>query len=197
MIDGSIYFAEPTDINPEPLTHILYAFADVSPDTGNITLTDSYADEQVCLCLRMYCYSSADTDSQKHFPGDSWDDTGNNLYGCLKQMFLLKMAHRNLKVSLSVGGYTYSQDGHFSFVTDATKRQTFVESALQLIEDYGFDGLDLDFEYPSSAEQGQGFADLITSLRSAFDTYQAQKGDATPYVLTVCQFIVSFPCSKS
>ncbi|EKM53324.1 glycoside hydrolase family 18 protein [Phanerochaete carnosa HHB-10118-sp] len=157
---------QPTDINPGPLTHILYAFADVSPDTGNITLTDSYADEQ------------------KHFPGDSWDEPGNNLYGCLKQMFLLKMAHRNLKVSLSVGGWTYSQDGHFSFVTDATKRQTFVESALQLMEDYGFDGLDLDFEYPSSTAQGQGFADLITSLRSAFDTYQAQKGDATPYLLT-------------
>jgi chitinase len=118
-------------------------------------------------------------------------------------MFLLKMAHRyhsllplcspcltplnyrNLKVSLSVGGWTYSQDGHFSFVTDATKRATFVSSALQLIEDYGFDGLDLDFEYPSSAAQGQGFADLISSLRSAFDSYAAGKGDTTPYVLTV------------
>lgn len=157
---------QPTDINPGPLTHILYAFADVSPDTGVISLTDSYADEQ------------------KHFPGDSWDEPGNNLYGCLKQLFLLKMAHRNLKVSLSVGGWTYSQDGHFSFVTDSGKRQAFVNSALQLIEDYGFDGLDLDFEYPSSTAQGQGFADLITSLRSAFDTYQAQKGDTTPYLLT-------------
>ncbi|GJE98248.1 glycoside hydrolase family 18 protein [Phanerochaete sordida] len=157
---------QPTDINTTPLTHILYAFADVSPDTGVISLTDSYADEQ------------------KHFPGDSWDETGNNLYGCLKQMFLLKMAHRNLKVTLSVGGWTYSQDGHFSFVTDAGKRQAFVTSALQIIEDYGFDGLDLDFEYPSSTAQGQGFADLMTSLRSALDSYQAQKGDTTSYLLT-------------
>lgn len=92
---------------------------------------------------------------------------------------------RNLKVSLSVGGWTYSQDGHFSFVTDATKRATFVSSAVQLIEDYGFDGLDLDFEYPSSTAQGQGFADLMTSLRTAFDQLQAKKGDATPYLLTV------------
>ncbi len=38
---------EPTDIVPAPLTLILYAFADVSPDTGHISLTDSYADEQV------------------------------------------------------------------------------------------------------------------------------------------------------
>ena len=39
---------EPTDIVPAPLTHILYAFADVSADTGGVALTDSWADEQVC-----------------------------------------------------------------------------------------------------------------------------------------------------
>ena len=48
MVSSSV---EPTDIVPAPLTHILYAFADVSADTGTISLTDSYADEQVCnLC---------------------------------------------------------------------------------------------------------------------------------------------------
>ncbi len=97
----------------------------------------------------------------------------------------MEQLSRNFKVSLSVGGWTYSQSGHFDFVTDATKRATFVSSALQLIEDYGFDGLDLDFEYPSSTAQGQGFADLLTSLRSSFDTYAAGKGDTTPYLLTV------------
>lgn len=78
-------FIEPTDINPAPLTHILYAFADVSPDTGVISLTDSYADEQVCKheSCEVKMISKA---SQKHFPGDSWDETGNNLYGCLKQV---------------------------------------------------------------------------------------------------------------
>ena len=79
------------------------------------------------------------------------------MYGCLKQLYLLKQAnryyfnstsarpsdtlHRNLKVLLSVGGWTYSQDGHFSFITDASKRATFVQDAVQLINDYAFDGL--------------------------------------------------------
>ncbi|KAF8201052.1 glycoside hydrolase superfamily [Mycena galopus ATCC 62051] len=157
---------QPTDIVTSTLTHILYAFADVDPTTGIISLTDLYAD------------------TQKHFPTDSWTETGNNLYGCLKQMYLLKLANRNLKVSLSIGGYTYSQDGHFAFVTDATSRATFVTSAVGMIQNYGFDGIDLDFEYPASAAQGQGFADLFTELRTAFDALAVQNGDSTPYQLT-------------
>ncbi|OSD07914.1 carbohydrate-binding module family 5 protein [Trametes coccinea BRFM310] len=157
---------QPTDINPTPLTHIIYAFADVSPDTGTISLTDSWADEQ------------------KHYAGDSWNDVGNNLYGNLKQLYLLKLQNRNLKVVLSIGGWTYSQYGHFSFVTDSTKRATFVTSAVSLIENYGFDGIDIDFEYPSSTAQASGFASLLTSLRTAFDNLQAQKGDSTPYELS-------------
>ncbi|KAH9896763.1 glycoside hydrolase superfamily [Cubamyces lactineus] len=157
---------QPTDIDPTDLTHILYAFADVSPDTGTISLTDSWADEQ------------------KHYPGDSWNDVGNNLYGCLKQLYLLKLQNRNLKVLLSIGGWTYSQYGHFSFITDSTKRATFVTSAVSLIENYGFDGIDIDFEYPTTPALASGYASLLTSLRTAFDNLQAQKGDSTPYELT-------------
>ncbi|KAI0659086.1 glycoside hydrolase superfamily [Cubamyces menziesii] len=157
---------QPTDIDPTDLTHILYAFADVSPDTGTISLTDSWADEQ------------------KHYAGDSWNDVGNNLYGCLKQLYLLKLQNRNLKVLLSIGGWTYSQYGHFSFITDSTKRATFVNSAVSLIENYGFDGVDIDFEYPTTPALASGYASLLTSLRTAFDNLQAQKGDSTPYQLT-------------
>lgn len=44
---------------------------------------------------------------------------------------------------------------------------------------------DLDFEYPADGTQGQGFADLLTALRSAFDALAEQNGDAQPYQLTV------------
>jgi chitinase len=59
--------AEPSDIAVKDITTILYSFADVKTD-GTIGLTDSYADEQ------------------KHYPGDSWNDQGNNVYGCIKQV---------------------------------------------------------------------------------------------------------------
>ncbi|KAG9311364.1 glycoside hydrolase family 18 and carbohydrate-binding module family 5 protein [Chiua virens] len=158
---------QPTDIDPSQLTHILYAFADVSPETGGVFLTDTWADEE------------------KHFSGDSWNESGNNLYGCLKQLYLLKLEHRQLKVLLSVGGWTYSQDGHFSFLADEGLQTNFVSSAVQLVQDYGLDGIDIDFEYPESETEGYNFLHLMTSLREAFDDLAIANGDTTPYELTV------------
>lgn len=43
---------------------------------------------------------------------------------------------------------------------------------------------DLDYEYPANTAQGQGFSDLITELRTAFNNLATQKGDSTPYELT-------------
>lgn len=51
------------------------------------------------------------------------------------------------------------------------------------------DDSDLDFEYPANAVQGQGFANLYTSLRTALDALAAKKGDATTYQLTVSFFL--------
>lgn len=37
-----------------PLVDVLYSFADVDPNTGAISLTDPYADEQVCYTHHDY-----------------------------------------------------------------------------------------------------------------------------------------------
>ena len=54
-----------------------------------------------------------------------------------------------------------------------------------MIEDYGLDGIDVDFEFPESSDQGAGLASLVTELRTAFDNLQKEKGDSTPYLVTV------------
>jgi len=43
---------------------------------------------------------------------------------------------------------------------------------------------DIDYEFPANSDQGQGLADLMTALRTAFDDLAKRKGDTTPYLLT-------------
>ncbi|KAJ6616452.1 glycoside hydrolase [Mycena sp. CBHHK59/15] len=116
------------------------------------------------------------------FRNESWSDSNNNLYGCLNQLYLLKLRNRNLKLLLSVGGASYASS--FSFLDDPTSRQEFVSSSVQLITDYGFDGIDIDMEFPKTASQGQNLADLSGELRAAFKKLEQANGNASHYQLS-------------
>ncbi|KAF6761288.1 glycoside hydrolase family 18 protein [Ephemerocybe angulata] len=156
----------PSLIPVNDLTHILYAFANVKSDTGEVTLSDDWADKDI------------------HYPGDSWNDSGNNLYGNFKAIYKLKQENRHLKVLLSIGGWTYSPSFHPVVVNPAARAQ-FVATSVKILEDYGLDGLDIDYEYPRADAEARGYVDLLCELRQALDQHAHAKGHGAHFALTI------------
>jgi len=50
---------------------------------------------------------------------------------------------------------------------DADKRSTFIDSAIEFCDTWGFDGIDIDWEWPNNTEQKTGFTTLLKELRNA------------------------------
>lgn len=82
---------------------------------------------------------------------DAWADiqkTNNGVPGGnFAQLKLLKNINPNLKNIISIGGWTLS--GDFSpMVSTAANRKTFIDSMIEWVKEYEFDGVDFDWEYP-------------------------------------------------
>lgn len=118
------------------------------------------------LCTHII-YSFAVLDSNTHLM-KSHDPSLDINQGYFKRIVGLKQQNRKLKVLLAIGGWTDSQDTKYSvMVSDATKRQNFIRHALRFIQQHGFDGLDLDWEYPKPGDR-LNFGIFVKELKAAF-----------------------------
>jgi len=95
----------------------------------------------------------------------------------------LRPRNPNLKILVSVGGWTWSKD--FSdAVHTGESRAKFVESAVDFVRRHDLDGFDVDWEYPglpgdgnvNRPEDKQNFSMAMADLRVALDKEGAARG---------------------
>merc|ERR1711973_432802 len=133
----------PVDIDPSLCTHMIYAFAKFGPDSS----------------LQ---------------PADAFADTCANYGKCgYKNFNALKQKNPKLVTLLSIGGFNLGSAVFSQMANAPPRRTTFVKSAVKLLQQYDFSGLDMSWEYPGSrggAPYDQtNFVTLLKELKTKFD----------------------------
>ncbi|MBV9157610.1 MAG: glycoside hydrolase family 18 protein [Acidobacteriaceae bacterium] len=156
------------------LTHLLYAFANVS--SNQCAIADSWADYQ-----------------DPNLPSVDGSPYTGPLYGNFAAILQLKSLHPDLKVLISIGGASPSNSAAFAIAAASAKtRQQLAGSCLNMfitgniapgISAAGlFDGIDLDWEFPAAADK-KNFTALVEEFRAQLDTLGTKNGKH--YLLTI------------
>jgi hypothetical protein len=83
-----------------------------------------------------------------------------------KLQSLVSAAHANgVKVMISVGGWNDGNDSGFEgLAANGTYRTNFVNNMISFVNQYGLDGVDIDWEYPDDGASANNYVALMTQL---------------------------------
>ncbi|SCU79850.1 LADA_0B03554g1_1 [Lachancea dasiensis] len=173
----------PHDIDYRQISHVYYAFFVVDPKSGECYSSDPWADSQMDVYKQMTFSSKELRFPQEKDPKITAQNSSAQAQlpmGCLGELFYLKYTDfmiskggppkvNNFKTVMSVGGWS-NRDAFKSLVDDKHKLEKFVTSCVDNMFKYGFDGIDIDWEFPKNdSKEPQVYLEMMRLLRGKLD----------------------------
>ncbi|XP_059062527.1 probable chitinase 2 [Achroia grisella] len=125
---------------------------------------------QLCTHL-VYSFAGLNPDTNGIKIMDPWLDIEKES-GAYNQMVGLKNRYPHLKVTIAIGGWNEGSEKYSAMASKKESREAFIGSVMAFLEKYKFDGLDLDWEYPSKRggkpEDKDNYVTLVKELKEAF-----------------------------
>jgi len=130
-------------------------------------------------------YAFVDVQDGKAFLTNEATDVEN-----FKKLNALKEQNPDLKILISIGGWTWSKNFSDAVLT-AEGQKTFAKSAVEIMKKYDLDGVDVDWEYPAMPgdvgnvfrpEDKQNFTLMFAAIRAELDALT--KETEKKYLLT-------------
>lgn len=149
-------------------------WANYRPKEGKFT--PESVDGTLCTHL-IYSFAGLDAATSRIKSLDGWMDLEKD-YGLagFRKATDLKKKYQHLKVMIAIGGWNEGSTKYSQMARDPKKRGTFVNSTVDFLKKHKFDGLDLDWEYPSkrggAPEDKKNFVLLARDLKAAFTPHK-------------------------
>jgi len=138
------------------------------PDAGKFDVENIDFD----LCTH-HIYTFAGLENNKIISLDPYNDLYDD-YGLGAYLRFTKQVKAANKVSmLAIGGWNEGSDKYSQMVSSDASRKVFVDSVVAFLKKYNFEGLDVDWEYPTQrggqSSDRANYIKLLMELRAEFD----------------------------
>ncbi|KAK2646681.1 hypothetical protein Ddye_021876 [Dipteronia dyeriana] len=121
-----------------------------------------------------------------------------NSTAILLSNFTTTIRHKNppVKTLFSIGGGGSDSTIFTRLASEAGTRKVFIDSSLEVARKFGFDGVDLDWEFPESSKEMQDLGCLFDEWRLAIDNEANSTGQAPLLLTAAVYFSVDFFISE-